>query len=463
MKRSAAAALALLAACQAAPATPVASKPPSVELPSVRVATSPVEAGPPDSGGPDGVMNAVYAADSTLVVICQRSLLARAADGTLVRKPIQQSAEVVVSSDIPGVLLAAPDDADSVLLATPTLEQLFAGHGDSNFAGGTLEPVIAASRELVVQGRDAHKGALHLAMPAEATSVSHVLMLAGGTRFNASYAFATDAGDEDVAGALFDADSGARVGPGLPITTLGTLPRAAQAGLVGFAVDQHRVRRIALDTGKVVRQTTLRCPPDQMVGNPTASPDGKLLLVTCADDGVVLDGVTLAERRRIPRIIPGCDNGPLLGGTLLPDGHTLLLGGCGGGAKLDLASGRFKCADNEGLLGAPYMPMMPMTTGAPGPGGFGPAFPAWQAPPDRQHVPACGASQTESTPFGRSGRYRLNYVEHIVIDTPEGAIQLADGDVPTVAPDEQSFSYQHDGHVIVRALPGGAQIADLVP
>jgi hypothetical protein len=169
---------------------------------------------------------------------------------------------------------------------------------------------------------------------------------------------------------------------------------------------------------------------------------------------VVLDAATLAERRRIPRIIPGCDNGPILGGTILPDGHTLWLSGCGGEAKLDLASGRFKCSDSDGLLGAPYMPMPPM----PGAGSG-----AWQAPPDRRNVPACGASQTESTPFGRSGRYKLKYVEHVAIETPEGAIELGDGEIPAVAPDEQSFAYQHDGHVIVRALPGGAQLADLVP
>jgi hypothetical protein len=245
----------------------------------------------------------------------------------------------------------------------------------------------------------------------------------------------------------------------------GPPPRVAHAGPSGFVVEGRRLERIDLRTAKVDRQTTIRCGKDLEVGNPTPSPSGGLVLVTCGDDGVVLDGMTLLERRRISRIIPGCDNGGTLGGVVLDDGHTMLLSGCGGEAKLDLATGRYVCGDNSGVLGAPY-DIAPVF--AVGPGGVPtmttPVAPS--APAGRERVPRCTPESEagQTTMLGPTSRYRLLHGEQRLTIKHVGGktIELEeDASYPSVAPDDSVFAYPRGARVVVRSLPDGALRAEI--
>ncbi len=386
-----------------------------------------------------------FTADGTLVAVGQSVVVARAPDGTIARQPIEANTSVAAGEGLRGVVLQQGDEL--TLLATPTLQTLYTGKGAA--ATGWMVAAVILPGEVLAQGG---AGLVRLALPKGADPVERVVLLASGTRFDVSFHFAGDAGQDEVAGRLYDAQTGALVGPGLPLMQISPgAPLAAHALLSGYVVDGHRVRRIALDTGKVVRQTIVRCPAERVLGNPTPSPDGTLLLVTCDGDGIVLDGNTLAEHRRIPSILPGCDNGPVLGGSILLDQHTLLVGGCGGEARLDLSRGRYECGDAEGLLGAPYMAMAP-TGSAP-----------WQPPPDRQGVARCTREGSEGAySVGHTGRYRIEYAEATILTGPGVRFDIGEmGGSVALDPEERSFAYVRGGKALVRALPSGATLAEI--
>ena len=205
----------------------------------------------------------------------------------------------------------------------------------------------------------------------------------------------------------------------------------------------------------MLKQSTVRCAKGETPLNPTPSPSGALLLVTCGGDAVVLDGVTLAEKRRIKNMMPGCDNGNDLGGVVLADGHTLRLEGCGGEARIDLDRGVYTCGDSAGIVGAPYMMVA-------GPGGTM----APQAPAARATLPPCTKDLTRSTSsFGTSGRYRLVHGERLTIEHALGVITLEDDGaaVPVIARDEASFAYLRGDKVVVRSLPAGKVLLELSP
>jgi hypothetical protein len=439
------------------PSRPGQTKDPGrvVQLPPpITTAAPPVEGGADAPGAAQAQLppQIEFAADGTLIVASGSVIVARAEDGTLARQARSPGADVAVSAELPGVLLQQGNDdhANLVLLATPTLQKLYAGKGDTV----SESPVaVALPNEVLLQGGGA---LLRLALPSDAAGVGHVALVASGTRINVTVAREGDAG-MDFIGVLYDARTGARVGRGLPLRSSYDLPRAATALSSGYLVEGHRVARLGLDTGRELQHALVRCPADTEVGNPTPSPTGSLLLVTCGSDGVVLDGLTLAERRRIPDILPGCDNGPVLGGLVLPDGHTLLLSGCGGEARLDLARGRYSCADEAGLIGKPYNL-------------FG-DDPRWQAPPDRRNVPPCrqqDAGQADDTvqrsTFGSTGRYALIFGDRIAVQGPRGRIELEEGaGVPVMAPDERSFAYATGQRVVIRGLPDGAKSGEIAP
>jgi hypothetical protein len=411
-----------------------------------------------------------YSADGTLIVATETAIVTRAADGTLARQQRLGHAIVSVSPELPGVVVAENfgQDGTVALLATPTLQTLYAGPG-SPIAESQV--VIQRPGEILLQHGSA---LLRLALPSKDTVAMHAVPVASGTRINVTVERDV-AGQTETAGLLYDSQTGALVGPGLPLRSSADTPRAAAADRVGFVVEGHRVARIALDSGKVVRKGVVRCPPDDEVANPTPDATGSLLLVTCAADGVVLDGVTLAERRRIRDIIPGCDNGPFLGGSLLDDGHTLLVGGCGGEARLDLARGRYVCSDAPELIGKPY-PMMGAVVG-------------WQPPPDRAGLPRCSTNErldhsghvkkfdpkvgslgvddeapVPTAVLGRSQRYRGIYADRVIIEGPAGRIELEEGaSEPEVAPDERSLAYAVGARVVVRTLPDGRALAQIEP
>ena len=197
--------------------------------------------------------------------------------------------------------------------------------------------------------------------------------------------------------------------------------------------------------GRTLRQRTIRC--GSFLGNPTVSPDGSTILLTCGGDAVVLDGATLAERRRIRNVMPGCDNGNWLGGSVLAGSPAVLqIEGCGGMARLDLASARYVCGDNGGIMGAPYEPMT-------GPGGM--------AHFKQPVAPRCSPQEDDQPrqPLGPSGTYSYAFDAQILFGGPGTKIQLEEGiSIPAISPKEDRLAYVLGKKVIVRALPSGAVV-----
>lgn len=328
------------------------------------------------------------------------------------------------------------------LLETPSLTPLYAGKGD----------VLMVSRNVVRNERSVHlqrAGKLQtITLPGSIKDPAQIeeLVAIGPKRLNLTYGLE---GQDFKLALLFDADTGRVIGDGVPVEGMsGQAPKGAIAGGIGFRIEGSRVARVDMETGRVDRQTTLRCKPDQQLGNPTPSPAGDLLLVTCDNDGIVLDGKKLTKRREIPRILPGCDNGPILGGEVLPDGHTLLLEGCGGEAKVDLRSGKYLCGDSAGVMGAPY------EMGGPG---------ASRMPPGRASTPACNGDHVSRSNLGRSGRHqRLHDPPVLVVDGTKIALEADAEYQGSLAPDESEYAYVHGNRVSIRSLPDGKVKAEFV-
>jgi hypothetical protein len=402
--------------------------------PPVVVAKKP-EAARVDAGPPDTPSSITFAGDGTIVVVGERTIVARAKDGTLARQPLAKSESAEAGDAVPGVVVRSEQDVR--LLATPSLRVLASGKGETIlFSPG----FVVIGHEVLVQHGDA---LLRLAIPSDASRVVRVTPVASGTRINMSYAVDDDGGGHTEA-KLFDAQTGAVVGRGVPLESFaGDPPRAATSENAGFFIEGSKLSRISLTSGKVEKQVTIRCGGGQQwLNNPTPSASGDTVLVTCNGNGIVLDGVTLVERRRIPDIIPGCDNGAILGGVIDRDNRTLLLGGCGGEAKLDLTTGKFKCGDDPGLLGAPYEIV-----------GGGPQR---TVPAGRENVPRCtNESEIGMVSFIGHG-ITLVHKERLVVRVGSKTIELEEGaSYPKLSHDESLMAYPRGDRVMLRSLPDG--------
>jgi len=426
---------------------------PSTPAPVAAVDASAAPVALPAAGGaPTSVW---YVLDGTLLMGNDKQLVARAPDGTLQRKALAHSAVLHTSTDLAGVIV---EEGERIrLLATPSLAVLYEGKGTLPF-GSEGVIVIDDGAAVVFQ----HAGKLtRLALPKALKNprLETVRPMVNGTRLNVTVA-SDGPGDSMITnGYLFDAQSGTVIGRGIPLVAVNAEgPRGAHAGEIGFTIEAgSRVTRVDLKTAKVVRQGVVRCGKDIPFANPTPNANGSLLLVTCGGDAVVLDGVTLAERRRIKDVMPGCDNGNVLGGDILADGHTLRLEGCGGEARVDLNSGKYVCGDGAGIVGGPYGGMAP-----PGPGGTS----SPQAPSGRASLPLCTKDLSRQTSaFGHTGRYRLVLSEHQSIEHAGGLVDLEEESTgfPVVAADESSFAYVLGNKVIVRGLPDGKLKLELTP
>ncbi len=393
---------------------------------------------------PESPSAIVYTPDATLVVVGRRLMLARAPDGTTKRRRLAEDMMVDVSSDVRGVVVRTDDMAE--LLATPSLDSLYQGVATSLMSTPSVL-VVDDGRAVVLQQGDA---LLRLAVPTEFHAARPVSLtsVARGSRVN--LAFDTGSTTDGFSGTLFNAKDGAVVGRGFAATMFQTsVALVGFANDVAFVIKGDRLSRVDLATAKVARQTQVACGKDRTLANPTPSPAGDLVLVTCDLDAIVFDGATLQVLRRIPRIMPGCDNGYILGGAVLSDNRTLVLGGCGGEARIDLGSGKYTCGDGGGIVGAPYEMF----------GGGGPPRP----PTGRERLPRCTKEGLMTGSFGRSGRFRIAYGEHVTIESAGArTIELEpDGTAPVIAPDERSFAYSRGDRVVIRGLPAGELIAEL--
>jgi hypothetical protein len=170
-----------------------------------------------------------------------------------------------------------------------------------------------------------------------------------------------------------------------------------------------------------------------------ASSTGKLLLVLCAGDLIVLDGTTLRERRRIPHVVPvGRKDGDLhFFEGIERDDRTLVY--WVDDARLDLMTGRFLC--NQGLwyfarVRAPVPPL-----------------------------PRCHSldSHVGPKPFGRSKRYSLEVDgESKTVRGGPRPIPLEKGAGPEVmGRGDAWFAYFAGSRIVGRALPGGEVIWEI--
>ncbi len=386
-----------------------------------------------------------FLADGTLIATGTETLLARAPTPTPTPTPTARAAvkRLVIgkttmaqaSPELAGLVLRG--ETEVTLLATPSLDVLYRGASEPAMGTGNAVSVGEPPQALLQFGGKL----LRLSAPKSAPAlgpVETVRLLLSQTRINVTYT--------EGASALFD-QNGTLLGEGVPLPAFPrNVPRGGVAGDVAYRVTGSRLARIDLKTGKATRATTVRCKKDEELGNPTPSPNGELLVVTCGGDGVVLDGRTLVERRRIDRVMPGCDNWPMLSGRFLPDNRTLLLEGCGGEAKLDASTGRYQCGDAPGVLGAPYMMMM------------GQNVPA--APTGRDKLPLCNADG-QANRVGR-GVYSFFYGEKISVKHAGGGFELEDGaGLPALSPDESVMAYVRGALVIVRALPSGKILEEI--
>jgi hypothetical protein len=412
------------------------------------MATATPEAGAPDSSAAVAIDSYAFAGDGTLVVTGGDRMLARAPDGTMKTTWVAAGVTAVLSPTMPGIILDPGRGGGLTLLSTPDLAPVYKGDGQALIFGGAI--VDDASRTLL----SAHAGGLvKIALPAPAVAASvrvdTAVLVAGGTRVDVTMAVPPD---DRFIGMLYDAATGQPVGPGLVMPTIGMSAQVgAPLGHVGFQVDGREVQRIDLDAARIVRRARPPCGSpgrDAALGNPTPDPSGRTLVVTCGFDLVALDAVTLREVHRIPQVVPGCDQYPLLGGVMLGDARTLLLQGCGGEARLDVTTGKYACADDDGLLGAPY------DMGMAAPGGR-------RVPAGREHVPHCHGGDTMDEGLGTSGHIRIARGTPDVVLTEAGKIVLeGETSFDVVSPDGSELAYVHGTRVVVRKLPGGEVVAD---
>jgi hypothetical protein len=393
-----------------------------------------------------------FLGDGTLLAVGDHTLVARATTGAIARALLPPKASVQYSNDLAGVIVLDGDVAS--ILATPSLALLHRGPG-APLTGSSAALAVDDGQSVLVQSGDRFA---KLTLPTELKTArpTSLVGVLGGTRFNLTVETEAPGGGTLAHGVLYEA-TGAHLGKGIPLEPFAiNVPRGGHANDAGFFVEGKRVFRVDFRTAAITAQRDVSCPRDRDVGNPTPSPSGELLLVTCGEDAVVLDGRTLTERRRFPRVIPGCDNGPVLGGVILPDNHTMRLQGCGGEARVDLATARYLCGDSAGLLGAPY------DVGVPTPG----------VTPSRPHLPAgrasvrpCneGVSDGTSNIFGLTGRYRIaDHGKGLVIEHAKGTLPLENlTNYPVIAPDDSSVAFLREETIFVQRLPDGAVVAQI--
>ena len=229
-----------------------------------------------------------------------------------------------------------------------------------------------------------------------------------------------------------------------PASMMDTLAMPTPA--VGYEEGSPRRALVVRDvfTGTVLKQRVIPCKG--MLANPTVSPDGNTVLVTCGGTAIVMDGRTLAEKRRVGSVIPGCDNGFDLGGHIESGTPaTLVIEGCGGVARLNLGTGRFVCGDNAGVMGGPYLAMDTTTKFTP------------------PKVPACTvAEETSHQTLGTRGLYTYLMDDKVVRGPGATTIQLEpDSSMPALSLAEDRMAYVNDKKIVVRELPSG-KVLDLL-
>lgn len=425
------------------PAATVVVAPPTIASDAAVAAT-------PDATRIDGDPSALaFLENGALAVATEKELVVADGAGPLRRVQLRGRTPKLDRDQGEGIVLDGAGD-DVVLLETPTLRELYAGPGFAVMGSPHAIATTGAAPSVLLQ----HRGKLvRFELPPGRSKRVDSVDLSGSGR----HAVVTWSLDDtiDAEAAVFDADAGRRIGAVRPMPVFATQPLATIAGDRQIAIDDRKVVVVDLATATVVRSANVACPKNAFLGNPKASADADLVLVTCGSDGIALEAKTLAPKRRYARIMPGCDNGEILPAHFEPNAKSeLVVEGCGGIARLDLATGKYRCSDEIGLVGAEYEIVSP-----------GPNGPMRQAPAGRENLPHCTPEdRAMHLRLGSSDTYWMVYGdEHGELVHRGGTIALdAGATLHTLSRDEKKIAYAVKGRVVVRTLPEGKVVQEIV-
>jgi hypothetical protein len=392
-----------------------------------------------------GPKDLFVSADGTLVAESGRLYVTRATDGTIARRSFLTFGWT--ARDFPGILVR---NQNLDIVAVPTLRTLYSGERDLGFGDDSIAALVGDGELLVANG----DALLRIPMPPDLGDITSFRAMADVARLRICYAErGKDSSSPEFACALYDSHSGARVGGMVPVdgATYADDERSAW-----FLMKDNEVVRLSLATGtQTARAPVKMCGSSSELASSEmmqgvysklllttqliASSTGKLLIVLCAGDLVVLDGTTLRERRRIRHVVPvGRKDGDIeFFDGIERDDRTLVYGA--DDARLDLMTGRFLC--NQGLwyFARVHAPVPPL--------------------------PRCHSLDYDvgPTPFGRSKHYSLERDgESKTVRGGPRPIPLEKGAGPEVmGPGDAWFAYFVGSRIVGRALPGGEVIWEI--
>ncbi len=438
---------------------PVAKNPTSVPPPApvVVVATAAKDAGaiatvanPDELDGPPDAAEWLH--DGTLVVSSAKEVITVDPSGK-VHHLTSHGRQVRTALDGKGGALLLEGEKDLAMF-DGTLREVWKGVGHALSRPGDA----VAFADTVVAYRNGKLIKLELP-PGKARRVETLEMVSGDKTAVVSW---TPEESSDTEAGIFDIATGKYVGKAFGNGMYAARPIATIEGKVQYGLADTTIKVLDLETAAVLRSGKIACGKDQFLGNPMLSPNGDLLLVTCGMDGIVLDPKTFAVKRRHSKIMPGCDNGDVLPASFDKKKPTeLVLEGCGGEARLEITTGKYKCSDDIGLVGAPYEVIMPPPRpGAP------PRLPVRAAPPGRENLPHCRPADQgmQPVPISGSATYREVWDEnsrYVITDDGRKIALDADARLPVLAPDESKVAYITKDKVIVRALPKGDVVREI--
>ncbi|WP_146653891.1 hypothetical protein [Labilithrix luteola] len=389
--------------------------------------------------------------DGTVIALSDREVVSIDPRGAIQRKALAKGERATIPLHGSGQGVVVEDKEHVTLLDVPSLKPLFTGKGrpvTSSSGDGIL--LDNPTPGVVVKVGDK---LLHLE-PKTDSALRHVedFTMTSSRAFGiVTWGLDRDDNGPLYEGEVFSLSTGQRIGKAVGMQPYSMQPAAFLDDKFQYGIAGDEIRIVDLGTGKITRRKQMYCGKDQILANPIPSPDGAFLLVTCADDLMVLDGASLGLRRRITRVMPGCDNGMILPAHFDElNKRELVVEGCGGESRLDVSTGKYRCGDSEGVLGAPYEM------------GFGVGSPP-RAPGERAHLPRCTPEErTSAMPLGNTGKYHWGIEEAAQVVGPRKTISLEEGaSIPSFSADDTKMVYLHKGSVIVRALPEGTKVFEL--
>jgi hypothetical protein len=393
-----------------------------------------------------GPKDLFVSADGSLVAEAGRLYVTRAKDGTIARRSFPTFGWL--ARDFPGILVR---NENLDIVAVPTLRTLHSGERALGFGDDSIAALVGDGELLVANG----DALLRIPMPPGLGDITSIRAMADVARLRVCYAErGQNSSSPEFACALYDSHSGARVGGLVPVdgATYADDERSAW-----FLMKDNEVVRLSLATGtQTARASVKTCGSSsepmsfevmqgvsselQLMTQLIASRTGKLLIVLCAGDLLVLDGTTLRERRRIRHVVPVLrkdgEDLPFFEG-MERDDRTLVY--WVDDARLDLVTGCFLCNQGLWLFARVHAPA--------------PSLP-------RCHLPD---SDVGPTPFGRSKRYSLEREgESKTVRGGPRPIPLEEGAGPEVmGPGDAWFAYFAGNRIVGRALPGGEVIWEI--